>query len=43
MIRIILIRYLASDAGANLAATSSPKTRGYIFERVRFEKLMPVP
>lgn len=37
------IRYLASDAGVNLAATLSPKTRGCIFDRVRFEKLMPEP
>ena len=43
MPRIITIRYLASDAGTNLAATCSPKTRRCIFEWVRFEKLMPVP
>ena len=37
------ITYIASDGGVNLAATFSPKTRGYNFERVRFEKLMPEP
>lgn len=35
--------YLASDSGVKLPAASLPNTRGYVFDWVRFEKVIAEP